>query len=299
MPIPKFHEIFLPLLKYLGDENEYSMQNIVLSLSEQFKLTDDEKSELLPSGSQPIFSNRVGWARTYLKKAGLLDVPRRAHVKITEEGLQVLKDNPTIIDIKFLEKYPGFYEFRYGSKDSDDSSDSDDNISPEEQFEKAYLEIRKDIADDLLKKIKNNPPEFFEKLVVDLLINMGYGGSRKDAGEAVGKSGDEGIDGIIKEDKLGLDVIYIQAKRFDNAVVSSADIQRFAGALQGKGAKKGVFITTSKFSKPAIKYAEKITNKIALIDGENLAQLMIDFDLGVSKIKSYEIKQIDLDYFES
>lgn len=271
------------------------MRESIEKLGNEFDLTDEDRKALLPSGIQKVFDNRVNWSKTYLKKAGLLENKRRGYFNITDEGLKVLEQNPPKIDINFLMQFPGYVEFRTGGKDKPVTTD-DTPVTPEEILENSYQNLRNNIAQELLSSVKFCSPEFFEKLVVDLLLNMGYGGSRRDAGEAIGRSGDGGIDGIIKEDKLGLDTIYIQAKKWENTV-SRAEIQKFAGALQGQQAKKGIFITTSSFSKGAREYANIIDSKVVLIDGEILAQLMIDYDIGVSKIKSYDLKKIDTDYF--
>ncbi len=293
MGVPDFQSIMLPLLKFASDKKEHAIRETIEKLAQEFDLNEEDRTALLPSGRQAIFDNRVGWSRTYLKKAGLLESKKRGYFNITPEGLKVLEQNPQKIDIDFLMQYPGYVEFRTGEvKESKTSKD----LTPEETLEYSYQKLRDNIAQELINNVKLCSPEFFEKLVVDLLLNMGYGGSRRDAGEAIGKSGDEGIDGIIKEDKLGLDTIYIQAKRWENNV-SRPEIQKFAGALQGQQAKKGVFITTSTFSQGAKEYASIIDSKVVLIDGERLAQLMIDYDIGVSKIKSYDIKKIDTDYF--
>jgi len=295
MAVPDFQSIMLPLLKLIGDKKEHSMRESIEKLANEFDLTDEDRKALLPSGIQKVFDNRVNWSKTYLKKAGLLENKRRGYFNITDEGLKVLEQNPPKIDINFLMQFPGYVEFRTGGKDKPVTTD-DTPVTPEEILENSYQNLRNNIAQELLSSVKFCSPEFFEKLVVDLLLNMGYGGSRRDAGEAIGRSGDGGIDGIIKEDKLGLDTIYIQAKKWENTV-SRPEIQKFAGALQGQQAKKGIFITTSSFSKGAREYANIIDSKIVLIDGEILAQLMIDYDIGVSKIKSYDLKKIDTDYF--
>jgi restriction system protein len=299
MAIPDYQSIMLPLLKYAGDKQEHSLREVIEKLSEHFKLTDEELKQLLPSGQQGIFENRVGWARTYMKKARLLESTRRGYLKITERGLSVLKDIPPHININFLDQFEEFKEFRTLKKDkSVETSIIEQNQSstPAEIFENSYQALKETLANDLLSQIKSSPPSLFEKIVVELLVRMGYGGSRKDAGKAIGKSGDEGIDGIIKEDRLGLDIIYIQAKRWENTV-SRPEIQKFAGALQGQRAKKGIFITTSDFSREALEYASRIESKIVLIDGEQLTQLMIDYNIGVNTVSSYEIKRIDSDYF--
>ena len=299
--IPDYQSIMLPLLKVVADNKEYRLQELIEVLSETFKLTDDDRKEMLPSGQQRIFDNRVAWARTYLKKAGLVESPRRAFVKITERGLKVLSENPDLINVRFLKQFPDFFKFLTTKKESDETEfdeQSESTETPEELLETAYLKIRKSLAQELISKVIQLPPAFFEKLVVELLVKMGYGGSIKDAGKAIGKTSDEGIDGTIKEDKLGLDIIYIQAKRWQPGnTVGRPEIQKFVGALAGQGAKKGIFITTSSFTKEAIEYQPRNETKIVLIDGDQLSQMMIDHDLGVSSTNKYEIKKIDHDYF--
>ena len=301
MPIPDYQSCMLPLLNFASDEQEHSLRESIGGLAQHFALSEAEQSELLPSGQQFTFTNRVGWAATYMKKAGLLTPTRRSHFKITQRGLDILKENPSQINVKFLKRFPEFLEFQ--NKKSDDNRmsgtlplDEAEAQTPEEAIESAYVRVRADLASDVIQQIMACSPAFFERLVVDLLVKMGYGGSRKDAGKAVGKSNDGGIDGIINEDRLGLDVIYIQAKRWEG-VVGRPEIQKFVGALQGQRAKKGVFITTSDFTSDAIHYASLIDNKVVLINGENLATLMIDFNIGVSSVRAYEIKRIDSDYF--
>lgn len=245
MPIPDYQSIMLPFLKLAGDKKEHSMRNTFEQLANQFQLTEEEKNDLLPSGTQPIFENRVGWARTYLKKAGLVESQKRGYFNITGEGLKVLEQSLDKIDVDFLMQFPDFVKFRAGNKKNVPKKPPG-KLTPEESLEYSYQSLREEVAEDLIKHIKDCSPEFFEKLVVDLLLNMGYGGSRKDAGEAIGKSNDGGIDGIINEDKLGLDTIYIQAKRWENTV-SRPEIQKFAGALQGQKAKKGVFFNYIQF----------------------------------------------------
>ena len=297
MSIPDYQTIMLPLLKILADEREHSFHDSIENLAQFFKLSVEERKELLPSGQQPVFDNRVGWAHTYMKKTGLLETTRRGFYRITKRGLDALRQNPSEINVKFLKQYPDFIEFREIKKEKiSPEIEATEKQSPEDLLVYGYQKIRRELADELLAQIKSCSPEFFERLVIELLVRMGYGGSRKDAGKAIGKTGDEGIDGIIKEDKLGLDTIYIQAKRWENTV-SRPEIQKFAGALQGHRAKKGIFITTSSFSKEALDFASKIDSKIVLIDGEHFTQLMIDNDIGVSKIASYDIKKIDTDYF--
>ncbi len=291
----------LPLLKLVSDKQEHKFRDIIEELAKQFKLTDDERKELLPSGQQPTFDNRVGWAKTYLKKAGLLDSPRRATIVITQRGLDVLSQNPPNINVRFLRQFREFVDFQTTKHEATFEPQGIEDIStqtPEEVLENAYQKIRVALAQELLKKVIELPPAFFERLVVELIVKMGYGGSIKDAGKAIGKSGDEGIDGTIKEDKLGLDTIYIQAKRWQPGNnVGRKEIQSFVGALEGQRAMKGIFITTSTFAQPAIEYAQNINKKIILIDGEQLTNLMIDYDIGVTRSGSYDIKRIDSDYF--
>jgi len=301
MAIPDYQTLMLPLLKLAADGQDHRKRDAVTALSDQFQLTEDERSEMLPSGGSPVINNRVGWASTYLKKAGLLESPKRGYVRITSAGLELLAKNPASVDNTTLEGYASFLEFKALKKSKPEEPASpfefNSNYTPEDALSAAYEQLRASIEDEVLSTIKSNSPAFFERAVVDLLVKMGYGGNRQDAARAVGKSGDEGIDGIINEDKLGLDVIYIQAKRWENTV-GRPEIQKFAGALQGKRAKKGVFITTSNFSKEAIEYGAMIESRIILIDGARLAALMVDNNIGVTISGSYEIKQIDSDYFD-
>ena len=297
MTIPDYQKIMLPLLKFAEDKNEHSTREAINHIFELYNLTSDEKRELLPSGQQPVINNRIGWASTYLKKAGLLESTKRGYFKITDEGLKVLKENLDEISIKYLEQFPKFVEFKTLKKEAKEQPKPDDEQTPQELMEFSFQQINDELAQEILKMVKIAHPSFFERLVVELLLKIGYGGSRKDAGEAIGKSGDEGIDGIIKEDKLGLDAVYIQAKRWEGTV-GRPEIHKFVGALHGQGAKKGIFITTSNFSKEATKYASNMTDpKIVLIDGFKLTNLMIENDIGVSKVATYEIKKIDSDYF--
>lgn len=298
MSIPDYQSIMLPLLKFTSDKKEHSTREAIEYLANLFKLNEQERKELLPSGQQYVFDNRVGWARTYLKKAGLLESTRRSFFRITDLGLDVLSKNPPGINVKFLEQFPQFVEFRNLRREKEEERQEEElEQTPQELLEYGYQKIKRDLSQELLNLVKQSSPRFFEKLVVDLLIRMGYGGSLKDAGKAIGQSGDGGIDGIIKEDKLGLDVIYIQAKRWDN-VVGSKEVRNFVGSLAGQHASKGVFITTSSFTKDALDYVKTIPHKVILIDGEMLAQLMIENDIGVTKVTSYDIKKIDSDYFE-
>lgn len=300
--IPDYQSLMLPILRLVADKQEHKYRDIIEMLAFEFHITDEERKELLTSGNQAIFDNRVGWAKTYLKKAGLLDSPKRATFVITETGLQTLKKNPNHIDAKYLKQFPSFLEFIHPNLNGNDDEvtilPDSSKQTPEEKLDKEYQEIRKSLASELLNRVIVLSPTFFERLVVELLVKMGYGGSIKDAGKAIGKSGDEGIDGTIKEDKLGLDIIYIQAKRWKTGnVVGRPELHKFVGALAGQGAKKGIFITTSNFTKDATDYAPKNETKIVLIDGEQLAQLMIDYNLGCTTQQIYELKKIDSDYF--
>lgn len=288
-----------PLLEHLADGRIPSNRETIDALSKHFQLTDDELAELLPSGQQSVFMNRVAWAKAHLKKAVLLESPSRGLYKITPRGLEALAQSNQQINLKYLKQ---FEEYSYGNSGNSNAKEKDeqkpsDTLTPSEYIETGYQQIRQELEDELLTKIKDSSPAFFEHLVVELLVAMGYGGSRKDAGQTIGRSGDGGIDGVIKEDRLGLDAIYIQAKRWEG-VVGRPEIQKFAGALQGQRARKGVFITTSGFTKEAIEYVSMIDNKIVLMGGKELTGLMIDYDVGVSRIASYDVKRIDSDYFE-
>ena len=300
MAIPDYQSIMLPLLTLAVDEEVHPSRSTIEALRRKFDLTEEERKELLPSGKQPTFDNRVGWARTYMTKAGLLESPKRGLFKITDRGKQVLAQNPKTINIQFLEQFPEFVEFRQRRQEKVGQNKENGTPliqeTPEETLESAYQVLRQGLAAEILETVKRCSPEFFEQLVVDLIVHMGYGGSRKEAGEAVGKTGDGGIDGIIKEDRLGLDIIYIQAKRWDN-VVGRPEIQKFAGALQGQRARKGIFLTTSYFSKEALTYVSNIESKIILIDGARLSDLMVDHGVGVTTEAVFELKRIDSDYF--
>lgn len=301
--IPDYQSIMLPMLQIVSDNHEHKFRDLIENLALKFNLTEPERKELLASGS-PIFNNRVGWATTYLKKAGLLESPKRAIFVITPLGLKTLTEKPDRIDAKYLRKFPSFLEFQNYNRSSGDVEATPLNVeaneqTPEENLDSAYQRIRTSLAAELLKKVLELSPTFFERLVVELLVKMGYGGSIKDAGSAIGKSGDEGIDGTIKEDKLGLDIIYIQAKRWQPGnVVGRPELHKFVGALAGQGAKKGIFITTSNFTKEALSYSPRNETKIVLIDGTQLTQLMIDYNLGCTTQQVYELKKIDSDYFD-
>jgi len=302
MTLPDYQALMLPLLKYAGNRNtEITTTEAVDALAKELNLTEEDLREILPSGTQYTFVNRVGWAATYMKKAGLLKTTRRGYYQITERGRELLAKEPKLINVKTLERYPEFMEFKKskGTQVSNNKeTDERKPITPSEALEEAYKNLRDELANELLDKLKSTSPTFFERVVVDLLVKMGYGGSRSDAGRAIGKSGDGGIDGIIKEDKLGLDVVYVQARRWNNTPVGSPDVMQFAGALQAQRANKGIFITTSRFTDEARSYVSQIGSKIVLIDGEQLTSLMIENDVGVSTISLYPVKKIDSDYFD-
>lgn len=292
----------LPLLRIAGDGKEHPLADARGRLGEEFKLTQAEQDELLPSGRQSRFANRVAWAKVYLEQGGLLLSPRRGHFLISDRGREVLKAPPARIDIKFLGQYPEFIEFRTPKSEAEQPAapvapEAPDAETPEEALEAAHARIETSLASEVLTRVKAGSPAFFERLVVELLLKMGYGGSRADAGQAVGKAGDEGIDGVISEDRLGLDIVYLQAKRWDGSV-GRPEIQKFVGALHGKRAKKGVFITTGSFSSDAAAYVENIDPKVVLIDGRRLAELMIDFEVGITTARTFHVKRVDSDYFD-
>lgn len=299
MAVPDFQSIMLPLLKLASNGQELSGQELLEKLAKHFDLNDEDINELLPSGKQTRFYNRVGWARTYLIKSKLLEMPRRSFYKITERGQDVLKGNPIRIDMNYLKRFPEYIVFKEKQNERDDKKkieETTEESTPEEILEGAYQEIKDNLALEVLENVMSCSPAFFERLVVELLVAMGYGGSWQDAARAVGQTGDEGIDGIIDEDRLGLDTIYIQAKKWANNV-GRPEIQKFVGALAGKRAKKGIFITTSIFSSDAVKYASDIDTKVILIDGKRLAGLMMDYNIGVNEVTTYKLKKIDSDYF--
>lgn len=299
MSVPDFQTLMLPVMKISEDGQEHVLSDVVESLADQFKLSETDRREMLPSERQPRFHNRVNWAVTYLKKAGLVESRGRGRFRIAERGRDLLRNNPPKINMKLLEQFEEFVEFRKFSREKEEPAarEGEAEQTPEETLESSYQALRRNLASELLERAKKCSPRFFEKLVVDLLVRMGYGGSLTDAGQAVGQSGDGAIDGIIKEDKLGLDVAYIQAKRWENTVGRPV-VQAFAGSLEGQRARKGVLITTSQFSPEAREYVGRIEKKIVLIDGAELAQLMIDHEAGVSDVISYSLKRVDADYYE-
>jgi restriction system protein len=304
MPVPDYQTLMLPVLQVAEDGKEHSISEVSEILAASFRLTEEEQMEMLPSGKQRKLVNRVAWAKTYMAKARLFESVSRGKFRITSRGAALLKGNPAKIDVGVLNQFPEFLEFRERSKpiktDSVNGSESEvvsAQQTPQESLESSFQALHAQVAEDLLERIAKVSPQFFEKLVVDLLVAMGYGGSRKDAGQAIGKSGDDGIDGIIKEDRLGLDAVYIQAKRW-KANVGRPEVQSFAGSLEGYRANKGVFITTSQFSSEAKDYVNRIGKKIILIDGDQLSTLCLEFGIGVEPVTTYKVQRIDSDYFE-
>src|ERR1051325_11587123 len=290
----------LPMLRLASDVNEPLLAEPREKLASEFRLTSEDISQLLPSGRQTVLANRTAWAKVYLTRAGLLDSSRRGHFVLSSRGREVLQRPPTRIDIKFLERFSEFAEFRERRRETESSESAVEAPveleTPEERLEQAYSKLRADLAGEILARIKSSSPQFFERLVVELLLKMGYGGSRREAGEGIGRSDDEEIDGTISEDRLGRDMIYLQAKRWE-ATVGRPEIQRFVGALHGKRARKGVFLTTGSFSAEARDYVVHIDPKVVLIDGRQLAELMIDFEVGVTTVANYQVRKVDSDYF--
>ncbi len=304
MPVPDYQSLMLPLLRFAEDSKEHSLKQAVEDAVRVFKLSDEERQEMMPSGVQTKIYNRLTWARSSLGKAGFLIAAGSGRFKITPEGIRAIQENPGGISVKILQNYPTYAAAasasHMGSAPKILNPVTEEDIgrqTPQELLESSFQLIQTQLAQELLGRIGKCSPAFFERLVVDLLVAMGYGGSRKDAGQAIGKSGDEGIDGIIKEDRLGLDAVYVQAKRWKNTV-GRPDVQAFAGSLEGHRARKGVFITTSQFSGEARDYVGRIEKKIILIDGQQLADLAIEYKVGVAELTSYSVKRLDLDYFE-
>lgn len=306
MSVPDYQALMLPLLEQLADGKERLVRELREEVATRLRLSEADRAELLPSGKQPMFDNRLGWAKTYLDKAGLVRSVRRGVCQITERGKSVLAQKPRTLDTGTLMKFSEFQDFVERSNDDIESGTDEQSrsknavsppaITPEEAFERAYKDLRKKTEAELLATTLQASPRFFERLVVELLVKMGYGGSLEDAGRALGRSHDGGVDGMIKEDPLGLDVIYVQAKRWQNTV-GRPEVQGFAGTLEGERARKGVFITTSTFSKEAREYVARIDKKIVLIDGTHLASLMFDFGIGVNAVGTYELKRVDSDFF--
>jgi restriction system protein len=305
MSIPGFQELTLPVLREYEDRADHSTREVRDRIAQRLLLTEEELREPLPSRRALKYANRVAWAHTYLKQAQLLESPSRGFYRITERGLEVLKSPPGRIDIPFLMQYPEMAEWRRrrgGDEDEERATvvggdaSATVELTPDEQIMAGYRRLRESLAAQLLAQVKQASPEFFEGLVVKLLLAMGYGGSHEDAARTVGRTGDGGIDGIIKEDRLGLESIYLQAKRWEGTV-GRPIIQQFAGALQGRRARKGVLITTSNFSRDAVDFAGGLQTTIVLVDGPQLAQLMIDYGVGVSDVETIRLKRMDEDFF--
>lgn len=309
MAIPKYDEMYREFLDVLSDNQPHKISEIRDSVANIFKLTDDERRQLLQSGKQPLFNNRVNWTCCYLKQANLVENTSRGIYQITEAGKKVILENPQHIDNAFLSRYESFKQFINPTNNSTDLKNTECNSynkssllsqTPQDILDEAYQKINSTLADDVLAEIMQQTPVFFENLVVKLLTAMGYGGSIEDSGTVTQATGDEGIDGIIREDKLGFSKIYIQAKRWDpKSSVGRPEIQKFVGALAGQGANKGLFITTAQFTKEAKEYVKKqLVTKVVLIDGNALSKLMIEYNVGVSVESTYYIKRIDSDFFE-
>jgi restriction system protein len=305
MPVPGFQSLMLPVLRSVKD-GELSASEMRERIAGDLGLSESDLAEMLPSGRQTTFANRVAWANIFLQRAGLLEKVARGVYRISQEGRRVLGEAPERIDMRFLERYPAYVEWRRRSvagavRDADVPASlplADDGATPEEQIERSHTALVAALEGDLLDRVREKPPAFFERLIIDLLVKMGYGGGRAEMGKAVGRAGDAGIDGVIKEDALGLDVVYVQAKRYaaDNCVGRS-EVQSFAGSLDGFGATKGIFFTTSSFSRGAREFVERISKRIILVDGAELARLMVDHGVAVRARQTFEIKTIDEDYF--
>lgn len=303
MAVPDYQSLMLPLLRLAYDKKAKTLAEAEGLLCEEFGLSEADRSQRLPSKQQTVIRNRVGWASFYLKSAGLLEKPKRGVFYITDQGRQVVASGTASIDIPFLMKFEAFRQFYTKGASSGEqiestpASPSPSDKTPDEVLQAAYASLRQELAADILDRLIKTSPDFFETIVVELLVAMGYGGSLQDAGQKLGKSGDGGVDGIIKEDRLGLDVIFVQAKRWQDKV-GRPEIQKFVGALQGQRARKGVFMTTSGFSADAVDYVTKIETKVVLLDGIQIAELMIDHNVGVSPVSTFIVKRVDSDYFD-
>lgn len=299
MATPGFQDFFAPMLKICSDGKNYTLKEIRTKLGLALNLSEKDFEEKIPSGTESKFNNRVSWSKSYLTKAGALETITRGLYKITPRGLELLTEHPKGIKVKDLKLFPEFQEFQKRNDQNNEEVSADEQFTtPEEQLDSASNKINNSTANELLKRILKNDPSFFEKLIIDLMIKMGYGGPQINASQALGQTGDGGIDGLINQDELGLDVIYLQAKRWENNTVGRPEIQKFAGALMSKKTKKGVFITTSDFSKEALEYSRSIDIKIVLINGHQLSLLMLNHNLGVTTAKTIQIKKIDSDYFD-
>lgn len=303
MAVPDFQTLMRPILVELSDGQDHANASLRAHLAEYFSLTPEDLAEQLPSGRAKTFANRVGWATTYLFRTGLVERPRRSVYRISGRGRQILEQHPERVDLKVLSQFEEFHEFRQTKQSPSNVIQLpkpvvDSDQTPEEQIAAAYTQLRAVLAADVLDRVHERSPDFFEQLVLDVLHAMGYGGRSEDSVRRLGKSGDEGVDGVIREDALGLDLIYVQAKKWANPV-GRPEIQKFFGALHGQRASKGVFITTSTYTSEAMNYAESVTPRVILIDGKELSRLMIDHEVGVTVARKYELKRVDLDYFVS
>lgn len=299
MSIPDFQSLMLPILQLVAAGGDLDNRELVATLAKQFNLTDIELAEMLPSGQQAIFTNRVAWAKAHLKKAELIESPVRGLVRITEAGRMVVKSRPERVSVAYLKRFQSYNWWQNRPTDTVQPVAAEVAVdTPDETMAAAHETLREQAKAELLERLKKCTPQFFERIVVRLLVAMGYGGSLVDAGQAIGRSGDGGIDGLIKEDRLGLDVVCVQAKRYQETTVGRPVVQAFAGSMEGFRARKGVLLTTSTFSKDAHDYVERIERKIVLIDGSMLAGLMLDYDIGVNTRRSYIVKQVDSDFFD-
>ena len=303
MSIPDYQTLMLPVLKLSANES-VRVADLVTRIAAEFSLTEEDLEELLPSGQTRRLNNRIHWAKTYLSKAGLLESPNRGYFVATQEGRKVLESSPDRISNEFLIRYEKFQDFRARGKETGatkngvDLSLPDNPATPEEQIDNAYATLRSSLGTDLLERILQNSPSFFEGLIIELMISMGYGSSHARAARQLGRSGDGGVDGVIDEDRLGLDRVYLQAKRYKaDKVVGRPDVQGFVGSLVGLGASKGIFVTTSSFSKQAQEYAEGLVQRIILIDGALLTKLMVEHDVGVRTSRTISIQRMDEDFF--
>lgn len=304
LSVPKYDDFTLPILKILSDGSQHSPKELAILAADCLGISEDRRAELLPSGRVLLFQNRSAWAVTYLFKARLLDRVRAGRYQISERGRAALDKNPSKIDLAYLKQFPEFVHFYMGGEDDSAISRGEfqppvptEHLTPQDQLDQALTALHRDLAQELLDRIMQNPPAFFEGLVIDLLVKMGYGGSRRDAGQVVGGPGDGGIDGVIKADRLGLDSIYVQAKRWESKV-NESEIRNFVGSLVVRGANRGVFITTSTFQPSAVDYVERLHQKVALIDGKQLAELCIEFGVGVVESARYSVKKIDPEFFD-
>lgn len=309
MAIPGFQEMMLPVLRLLSDGEEHRSKELSEPVADIFSLTEEEREELVPSGVQRKLANRIHWALGYLMRAGLIERRRRGVYRITDSGRRLLAAPPERLDVAYFKEHYGVApDWGKSREDStaperspgalNDTTTPEAESTPEETLQSAYQQIREGLVEELLEQLMQVPPSRFERIVIALLVAMGYGGSQRDAAQAVGRSGDGGIDGIIKEDRLGLDCVYIQAKRYTQQSVGRPDVQSFVGALTGQRARKGVFLTTSTFTADARQYVAHLDTRVVLIDGRQLAEYMIDHDIGVTTSETYEVKRLDADFFD-